>query len=107
VQTQIEEAMEDLISTVNSLEDPFSKALVTLAGLAYIQPFEDGNKRTSRLSANAVLLAHKCAPLSYRSVSEVSYKEATLVFYEKNSLVSLRDIFMEQYLFACENYLVS
>ncbi len=103
--SQIQEAVTELLMAVNRLEDPFSKALLMLIGIAYIQPFEDGNKRTSRLSANATLLAHQCAPLSYRSVDEISYKESMLVFYEKNSLVSIKEIFIDQYIFACENYL--
>lgn len=103
--TQIQEAVTELLNAITRLEDPYSKALLMLVGIAYIQPFEDGNKRTSRLSANATLLANKCAPLSYRSVDEISYKESMLVFYEKNSLVSIKKIFIDQYLFACENYL--
>jgi hypothetical protein len=106
MRSQIEEAILELLSAMNRINDPFSKALLMLLGIAYIQPFEDGNKRTSRLSANSVLLAHNCAPLSYRSVDEISYKEAVLVFYEKNSLIPIKEIFIDQYLFACNNYLV-
>ena len=54
--------------------------------------------------ANAILLAHNLAPLSYRSVSEAEYKEATLVFDELNSLVPLKKIFIGQYEFAANNY---
>jgi Fic family protein len=105
--TQIRVATENLLYTINKLKDPYSKALLTLVGIAYIQPFEDGNKRTSRLSANAVLLANNCAPLSYRSIDEISYKESMLVFYEKNSISAMKEIFIEQYNFACENYLIA
>jgi fido (protein-threonine AMPylation protein) len=105
VPTQIKEALEDLCAAISRLNDPYSKALIALLGISYIQPFEDGNKRTARLFANAILLSHHCAPLSYRSVDEIHYKESTLVFYEKNSIISMRDIFIEQYLFSCEQYL--
>lgn len=107
LQSQIEESLIQLIKKLGSMTDPYSKALLALTGISYIQPFEDGNKRTSRLVANAVLLAHGLAPLSYRSVDEISYKEAILVFYERNSILPIREIFIEQYMFACENYLVS
>ena len=86
------------------METPYAKALVSLLGISYIQPFEDGNKRTSRLMANALLMAYGCAPLSYRSVDENAYREATLVFYELNSIVSFKKIFIEQYDFAAHNY---
>jgi Fic family protein len=105
VPTQIEEACGELFHAVKRLRDPYSQALLLLAGLSYIQPFEDGNKRTARLTANALLLAANCAPLSYRSISEVEYREAVLAFYERNSILPLKKLFLQQYLFACENYL--
>ena len=104
---QILEAVEKLCSAVSKIESSYGKSFLTLLGLSYIQPFEDGNKRTSRLMANAILLAHDCAPLSYRSVDEDAYREAVLVFYELNSCVPFRRIFVEQYKFSAENYLIS
>jgi Fic family protein/predicted transcriptional regulator len=103
---QIEEALNNLIKTINRLRTPYAKALITLLGISYIQPFEDGNKRTSRIMADALLMAADCAPLSYRSVSEKNYKEATLVFYELNSITSFKKMFIEQYEFAAKNYSV-
>lgn len=103
---QIKEAVEILAKTVSQLKTPYAKALVALLGISYIQPFEDGNKRTSRLMANALLLAHECAPLSYRSIDENDYREAMLVFYELNSCLPFKKIFVEQYDFAARNYAV-
>ena len=103
---QITEAVDVLAESVLRADTPYAKALIALVGISYIQPFEDGNKRTSRLMANALLLAHGCAPLSYRSVDEVVYREAMLVFYELHSLVLLMKIFIEQYDFAAHNYAV-
>lgn len=101
---QIGEATEILSSTILRMKTPYAKALIALLGISYIQPFEDGNKRTSRLMANALLMAHGYAPLSYRSVDENNYREAMLVFYEINSLVAFKNIFIEQYKFATANY---
>lgn len=103
---QITDAVENLARAISKMETPYAKALGTLLGVSYIQPFEDGNKRTSRLMANAILMAHECAPLSYRSVDETEYREAMLVFYELNSIAPFKKIFMEQYDFAARNYLV-
>jgi Fic family protein len=103
---QINEALESLYKTVNYMNNSYSKALTLLVGISYIQPFEDGNKRTARLLCNAILLALKCAPLSYRSVDENNYRESILVFYEKNSLEPMKKIFIEQYIFSTQNYLV-
>ncbi len=103
---QIEEAISQLSLAVARMKTAYDKALVALLGISYIQPFEDGNKRTSRLMANALLLAHGLAPLSYRSVEENEYREATLVFYELNSIAPLRNIFVDQYAFSANNYTV-
>jgi len=103
---QISEAVILLSKTIKHTTDPFAKALLALAGISYIQPFADGNKRTARLMTNAVLLAYNLAPLSYRSVDENSYREAMLVFYELNSIIPIKEIFITQYSFAATNYLV-
>jgi Fic family protein len=103
---QIIEAVETLSKAVTKMPNPYAKALIAILGLSYIQPFEDGNKRTSRLLANAILLAYDCAPLSYRSVDENDYREATLVFYELNSIKPFKKIFISQYEFAAKNYAV-
>ena len=103
---QILEAVETLSKTVTKSANSYVKALIAILGLSYIQPFEDGNKRTSRLLANAILLAYGCAPLSYRSVDENEYREAILVFYELNSIMPFKKIFMAQYEFAANNYAV-
>lgn len=104
---QITEAVEQLAAAVSRMTTPYAKALVALVGIGYIQPFEDGNKRTGRLMANALLLAHGCAPLSYRSVDENDYRDSMLVFYELNSIVPMKKIFIDQYIFAAQQYAVT
>ena len=103
---QIKEATEALAAAILKTNTPYAKALLALVGISYVQPFEDGNKRTARIMANALLLAHNCAPLSYRSVEEKDYRETNLVFYEVNSIVPFKKIFIEQYVFAAKNYAV-
>lgn len=101
---QISEAIDELIKSIKNIDNNYAKALITLLGLSYIQPFEDGNKRTARLMTNAVLLAYGLSPLSYRNVDEEEYREALLLFYEINSLIPFKKIFIEQYEFATKNY---
>jgi len=103
---QIKEAVKELSMAVSRAKTPYDKALIALLGISYIQPFEDGNKRTARLMANALLLAYKCSPLSYRSVEENDYREAMLVFYELNSVIPFKEIFIVQYEFAAKNYAI-
>lgn len=101
---QINEAMEQLINIINNTINPFEKALISVLMISYIQPFEDGNKRTSRILGNAILLAHDYCPLSYRSVDEVEYKKAIILFYEQNSISYFKHLFVEQFKQAVEKY---
>ena len=97
-------SLNKVIDIVNSLKDPFSKALLVVLMISYIQPFSDGNKRTARILGNAILLANNCCPLSYRSISEADYKKAILLFYEQTNAKFLKDLFVEQFKFAVDNY---
>jgi len=101
---QIQEALEKLVEVLKKTTFPLEKALIAGVMLAYIQPFADGNKRTSRMLANAILLAQDFYPLSYRSVDESTYKKALILFYEQNSIYALKNIFIEQYKFALQTY---
>ncbi|MDR0753320.1 MAG: Fic family protein [Holosporaceae bacterium] len=101
---QINDAMCKLIDVVKATKAPFEKAFIMTLMISHIQPFEDGNKRTSRILANAILLAHNYCPLSYRSVNEVEYKKAIILFYEQNSAVCFKKIFVEQFKQALEKY---
>lgn len=103
---QIAEAIEKTAGAINALKDPWSKSLAALLLIAYIQPFEDGNKRASRLIANACLLAHDVCPLSFRSIDETEYKKALTVFYELNNAVLMKKLLLEQWRFAVQNYFV-
>jgi fido (protein-threonine AMPylation protein) len=103
---QISDALEILVAKILEMKDPYTKALISLLGISYIQPFEDGNKRTGRFLANALLLAYGLPPLSYRSVSIEEYREAILVFYELNSIMPFKKIFISQYEFTIENYTI-
>lgn len=101
---QIEEALEMMIKLINGKENFFEKAFLSLILLSYIQAFEDGNKRTARMAANAILLSYNSVPMSYRAVNEVEYKKASLLFYEINNLSYFKNIFLKQFEFAVNNY---
>lgn len=102
--SQIQDAVDKFIVSLNKADYPLEKALITIAMISYIQPFVDGNKRTARMLANAVLLASDYYPLSYRSVDETFYKKALVLFYEQNSLYYLKQIITDQYKFALNTY---
>ena len=101
---QIREALEDTCTLVNGKDNVFEKALLTLVLLSYIQAFVDGNKRTARITSNAVLIANGYCPISFRTIDSIDYKKAMLMFYEQNNIAAFKKIFIEQFLFAVKTY---
>ena len=101
---QIQKALQDVCDLINFKQNVLEKALITLLLIAYIQPFEDGNKRTARILCNALLLANKYCPISFRTVDPDDYRYATLLFFEQNSLPSFKKMFIEQFEFSTVNY---
>lgn len=101
---QIREAVEEMCSLINHKKDVFEKALLALVLISYIQPFEDGNKRTARIVSNAILMNAKHCPISFRTVDSIAYKKAMLIFYEQNNISAFKQIFIEQFEFAVNTY---
>ncbi len=101
---QIREALEDMCTAINSRDNVFTKSLLALLLLSYIQPFVDGNKRTARIISNAILIKNNYCPVSFRTADPGEYKKAMLVFYEQNNISPFKKIFMEQFEFAVNTY---
>ena len=72
--------------------------------ISYIQAFSDGNKRTARMTSNAILIANRYCPISFRTVDSVDYKKAMLIFYEQNNISAFKKIFIDQFAFAVGTY---
>lgn len=101
---QIREALEDTCHLINGKANIFEKALLALVLLSYIQAFADGNKRTARITSNAILIANRYCPISFRTVDSVDYKKAMLIFYEQNNISAFKKIFIDQFAFAVQTY---
>lgn len=101
---QIREALENCCNLVNNKSCVFEKTLLALLLISYIQPFNDGNKRTARIISNAILINNNYCPLSFRTVDSIEYKKALLLFYEQNNITAFKNIFCSQFKFAVETY---
>lgn len=100
----IEEAFDTLLGKADLIEDPFEQAIFVMVHIPYIQPFEDVNKRVSRLAANIPLIKHNLAPLSFVDVPERAYVDGILGVYELNRVELLRDLFAWAYERSCHRY---
>ena len=101
---QLREAVELMCEIINAKANAFERAMLAVLLISYIQPFEDGNKRTGRMVSNAILIAAGLCPMSYRSVDAIEYKKASILFYEQHNLSAFKRLFTEQVEFAVKNY---
>lgn len=95
--TLIEEALGDLFSFIANTTSPVEKAIIALAGIAYIQPFADGNKRVSRHFANFILHSYGLPPVAWRTVNEIEYKKAMIAFYELGNIEPIKVMWITHY----------
>ncbi len=93
----IEECFDQILTTAAAITDPFEQALFVMVQLPYLQPFDDVNKRVSRLSANIPLIKSNLSPLSFEGVPRGTYTDAVLGVYELNKTELLRDVFIWAY----------
>jgi len=100
----IEECFAQLLETASVISDPFEQAFFALVHLSYLQPFEDVNKRVSRLAANIPLIRGNLCPLSFVDVPERAYIDGILGVYELNRIELLRDVFVWAYERSCARY---
>ena len=103
-QAKLAPLFEDVIHSINRAPYPPDKALIASALMAYLQPFVDGNKRTSRMLSNALLIAHGYYPLSYRNIDITEYRKAIILIYEQNNLYHIKRLCVEQLRFSIDNY---
>jgi hypothetical protein len=93
----IEECFDQILSTASAITDPFEQAFFVMVQLPYLQPFDDVNKRVSRLAANIPLIRGNLSPLSFEGVPREVYTDAMLGIYELNKTDLLRDVFIWAY----------
>ena len=101
---RLEELFGIVMSMAAEIRDPFEQSFFLMVHLPYLQPFEDVNKRVSRLAANIPLIQHNLCPLSFIDVPQQAYVDAMLGVYELNRIELLRDVFVWAYERSCQQY---
>lgn len=94
----VEDCFDQALATADAIEEPFEQALFAMVHLPYLQPFDDVNKRVSRLAANMSLIKANLTPLSFVEVPVDLYAEAMYAVYELKQIDLLKDVFI----WACE-----
>ena len=93
----VEECFDQILASARAIRDPFEQAFFVMVQLPYLQPFDDVNKRVSRLAANIPLIKGNLAPLSFIDVPRAGYTDAMLGIYELTKIDLLRDVFIWAY----------
>lgn len=97
VPAQIEDYFLEVLQKASAIADPFEQAFFAMVQLPYLQPFEDVNKRVSRLAANIPLVKTNLCPLSFIDVPKDDYVNGMIGVYELNRIDYLRDVFVWAY----------
>ena len=93
----IEACFDQILAAASAIRDPFEQSFFVMVQLPYLQPFDDVNKRVSRLAANIPLIKANLSPLSFEDVPRDLYTEAVLGVYELRRVELLRDVFIWAY----------
>lgn len=101
---QLDEELHRLCSALSKAKNQYHKALIAFIYIAYLQPFNDGNKRTARIVSNAILGANKLIPISFRSINLASYISSLILYYEYGIFGNINEIFLDQIYYTSENY---
>lgn len=104
VPQRIMEYFQQILDTAAAIYDPFEQAFFAMVHLAYLQPFEDVNKRVSRFAANIPFIRQNLCPLSFVDVPDSAYLEGVIGVYELNRVELLRDVFVWAYGRSCARY---
>lgn len=97
VPQMLSECFDELLAKAQAITDPFEQAFFVMVQLPYLQPFEDVNKRVSRLAANIPLFRQNLAPISFIDVPDDTYTYGMLGVYELNRIDLIKDVFLWAY----------
>lgn len=101
---RIEDNFRTILDKAGRISDPFETSFFLMAHIPYLQPFEDVNKRVSRLGANIPLIRHNLSPLSFIDMPEETYFRGTQGVYELNRTELLADVYLAAYERSCQRY---
>jgi hypothetical protein len=101
---QIEDSLQEILNKASKINNVFEQSFFIMVHLPYLQPFEDVNKRVSRLSANIPFFNKNYCPISFVDVPEKNYIEGLLGVYELNRVELLKEVFIWAYERSTDRY---
>ena len=93
----LQEMLEQIFNTASGIKTPIQASFYLLTRIAYLQPFQDGNKRTSRAMCNIPLINANLPPISFVDFAKKDYIISMLAFYELGDIKLAESCFIEAY----------
>lgn len=104
VHDALERALSTICSKAAQINDPYEQSFFLLVHLPYLQPFEDCNKRTSRVACNIPLLRSGVIPMSWMDVSQEDYSNGLIGIYERCNPSLLAEVFVDGFMHSSERF---
>lgn len=92
IESQIKEQMEE----INQISDPTDRAIQMMLYLMRKQMFLDGNKRTSMLAGNQIMIANGCGIISVPIEYQSDFTEMLVRFYETGDQTEISCLIYDQ-----------
>lgn len=93
----LKQKLDEVLETAENIKNPIQAAFYLLSRIAYLQPFDDGNKRTSRAMCNVPLVKANLPPISFVDFGKQDYIISMLAFYELGDIRLLERCFADAY----------
>ena len=98
-QQVIEDTFHAILQGQHSYDDPLERALYLHCNLARLQPFADGNKRTSRLIEAITLMNGDIVPVYSSDAADIAaYRQGLVHYYETADYDAYKDYFLDRQL---------
>lgn len=94
---EIESKLNEILFQQDEYTNPLEKAVYLHCNLARLQPFIDGNKRTTRMIESIALMNAGLIPVYSTKDSDIlSYRKGLIAFYEKEDCSLYADYFLNR-----------
>ncbi len=91
----IEAQVKEEIAKILSIEEPTERAIILMLYLMRKQLFLDGNKRTSMLAGNQVMIADGCGIISVPIEYQPEFTKRLIEYYESGQMDQLKEFIYE------------
>lgn len=91
-----EEKIKGELRNINEIEDPTDRGITTMLYMVRRQMFLDGNKRTSMLAGNQIMISNGCGIISVPIDLQPQFTKLLIDYYETNDMKYIKQFVYEK-----------